>query len=1089
MAAAKVTKKPKNLSVSKLALVREKDTHKMKATWTVPKALTKSDSHQRVTDLRITWTIDVSNKTAKNDPKKVKKDKKETHTAASINLNDFEIGKTKYDRKSFYPFKGKPYLKSVTVTVTPYNGKGNAKSDSETKSFVAPDKPTLDDIEFDASTGKCSTKITAAEDAGYKEKYDTYYKAVATLVSGNTRTELKKDEGSFTEAEQPIEFDAGNYQGLSYSDYIQFTVTTYSRGYAGNSGDVTKSYYVSYPGQVEITDVDVPEKATQGKCTLNIKTNSTTTHPVDVVRLDYLADCEYATAAEIPSSESWTESNIVDNGDCTALSIPVEDILPRAGNHTWVRVTSWHGNEDVLYRYSAYKEVTKLYQSAPTATDDEIYILSTEAGADGESALVQLGWNKDGQDDSTGTELTWSTDASSWKSTEPPQQYQFTWSDGQLVDGQTTYHDSALITIKSLAKESKYYIKARRYLEGETQTTYSDYAEDICLTGVTPESIVATAPRYVPAGEPLQVRWAFSGYNIQKEWRITTTTGNEYALTADVAIASDKQYYTRSGAGTEESPYVYTVVTHPDVAYIATYYELVSTNGAIIERGDGSVGSAQISSKRLLDFATDNMLDYMVQVSTGGDFVISEPHKVTIVEPPELTLTAPQTLTAQPFAFSATVSAPSDLVVIIKSQGISGQMPQGRIVQADGDTVYSNQYAPVWVGTNAVMTLTADVTVNTDHTYYVLDSDGEVPVNGYFYSIVNNPIDAEIGTYYEMTDAVVDDTFTTTISVPEGLDFIDTGSYILSVVAIDRTTELKSPEAVAAFDVHWTHQAPNPEGSVTITPIDTTDEDGYHTMAAQIDLTPPAGSCVETTDTTVVEGKQYYEITGAGTEESPYVVTRVEPQAGDNPSSSGWYETGNDLYDIYRMDVENPSLIGRGFPLDHTVIDRYAPFGDSMDLNYRVAIRTPDGDVDFDDIEYEAQSENMRFDWAEDYLELPYGNSMGDSYKKDAIIRHHMDGTADGYWNTGVERKSALRSDIIKIMQPEDVKKARTLARYAGPVFVRLPDGSAYEADVQVTDLSKKNDAVVSAAFDANEIDITDEFTLPIPYEVPDEEE
>ena len=238
-----------------------------------------------------------------------------------------------------------------------------------------------------------------------------------------------------------------------------------------------------------------------------------------------------------------------------------------------------------------------------------------------------------------------------------------------------------------------------------------------------------------------------------------------------------------------------------------------------------------------------------------------------------------------------------------------------------------------------------------------------------------------------------------------------------------------------------------------------------------------------------MEGKQYYEITGAGTEESPYVVTRVEPQAGDNPSSSGWYETGNDLYDIYRMDVENPSLIGRGFPLDHTVIDRYAPFGDSMDLNYRVAIRTPDGDVDFDDIEYEAQSENMRFDWAEDYLELPYGNSMGDSYKKDAIIRHHMDGTADGYWNTGVERKSALRSDIIKIMQPEDVKKARTLARYAGPVFVRLPDGSAYEADVQVTDLSKKNDAVVSAAFDANEIDITDEFTLPIPYEVPDEEE
>ena len=46
-----------------------------------------------------------------------------------------------------------------------------------------------------------------------------------------------------------------------------------------------------------------------------------------------------------------------------------------------------------------------------------------------------------------------------------------------------------------------------------------------------------------------------------------------YALTADATLVSGKTYYTRSGSGTAESPYVYTAVASPDVTNIATYYE------------------------------------------------------------------------------------------------------------------------------------------------------------------------------------------------------------------------------------------------------------------------------------------------------------------------------------------------------------------------------------------------------------------------------------------------------------------------------------------------------------------------------------
>jgi len=45
----------------------------------------------------------------------------------------------------------------------------------------------------------------------------------------------------------------------------------------------------------------------------------------------------------------------------------------------------------------------------------------------------------------------------------------------------------------------------------------------------------------------------------------------EYALTSDTALTSGKTYYTRSGSA---GSYVYTAVTSPLVANIATYYEM-----------------------------------------------------------------------------------------------------------------------------------------------------------------------------------------------------------------------------------------------------------------------------------------------------------------------------------------------------------------------------------------------------------------------------------------------------------------------------------------------------------------------------------
>jgi len=49
-----------------------------------------------------------------------------------------------------------------------------------------------------------------------------------------------------------------------------------------------------------------------------------------------------------------------------------------------------------------------------------------------------------------------------------------------------------------------------------------------------------------------------------------------YALTSDVEIVEGKTYYTRTGSGTDEDPYVYTPVEEPDVEDLPTYYEVTS---------------------------------------------------------------------------------------------------------------------------------------------------------------------------------------------------------------------------------------------------------------------------------------------------------------------------------------------------------------------------------------------------------------------------------------------------------------------------------------------------------------------------------
>ena len=957
--AVPVTQKPTIAVCYLTSPKRDNNSHVMRSTWNCSNYSLNENYGARITKLQIDWFLGIKG----TDIKKTVLTENERINGHSVNLNNFTVGSKTYTRSDFYPFENKPKLNYVTVAVWSKNEKGLGLKVTQTRKFTLPKKPTIDNFTYTNNTGTVSTVIRTDAGLGYAERYDTRYKVtIQNTRTGNTWTQY---DNSSTSTAINIAYDVTDRDLLSYGDYVRITVSAWARGYVGVSDVVTKTFYVSYPKPATIKTIDVTGSGVTDKCTVIIDPNHTDAHPVDRVRLDYLANCEYRTSSRIPADAVWTLSNILDDKDCKALSIPVADIMPEQGKYTWVRVTSWHADENKFIRYSAYRRVTALETPAATAADDKIKVISATAGEDGKSILVQLGWNADGQDDSTGTELTWSDSEDTWKSTDDPKMHTFTWTDGVFVDGQTTYQDSALITIKGLSEGTKYYIRARRYLESDV-ITYSPYSDrKICITSETPEAIVAVCDRYVADDSSLAVSWTFSGNGVQKQWQI------------------------------------------------------VDSGGAVIANADNSLGSTEISAERLATFATNNVVTFTVQASTGSGFVASANNVVEIVSNPTLAITADSEVTAQPFSFDAVVSTPCDLRVVVTSQGATGQFPDKIRRQTDGDTIWSDIVVPEW----GEYSLTEDVAIVSGKTYYTLEDDGT-------YEPVAEPDVSDIATYYEFTY-----TGEATITLPDGLDFWNGNNYTLSVIATDRQTELQSTEQTADFVIDWDNPATDPTGAVTLAYIDEIDqESGAHRQAAQITLTAPTGSAA------------------------------------------------TDVYDVYRMTGGGAYLIGEGLPLAYVVADEYAPYGDGLDLFYRIALRTIDGDVAFTDVYYTASGKALRLDWSGGTLELPYNIGISDKYKKDVETRNHMDGSVDAYWNENVEHRGALNSDVIRLVNQSDIWAARQLAQYPGAAFVRTPDGSAYEADVQITDMSV-NGPLESIAIDAIEIGLTQEFLLPTPTE------
>lgn len=255
-------------------------------------------------------------------------------------------------------------------------------------------------------------------------------------------------------------------------------------------------------------------------------------------------------------------------------------------------------------------------------------------------------------------------------------------------------------------------------------------------------------------------------------------------------------------------------------------------------------------------------------------------------------------------------------------------------------------------------------------------------------------------------------TYTATATLPAGLDFKDKGRYVASAFCVDPVTGMASGRRVSNFRVDWSHQALAPTATVTV------DSDG---------------------------------------------VATVVPFAPTGSAAS-------DVADVYRVTPDGVTRIASSVKYGSAVVDSNAPFS-KHEMYYRVANRTADGDVEWADVPYSHVRSTMRFDWDGGSVELPYNIVRSDSWAKDFERRQHLDGSRPGYWNAGADRDSSLSTDLIRFSSQADQEAVRELARHAGPVFVRLPNGCAYEANVEVDNLSESyGSGAVEASFKVNEV-------------------
>ena len=576
-----------------------------------------------------------------------------------------------YNRLKYHPLKSGRHLDSVTATIIHGNSttsevvaRGNYnkgdKHTSLTMKFKPPKMPLVSAPDYDDETHDITFTITPNDEGpeltgGVYERYDTMTR-IMRQDSSNRNNTYKTEKAVVNWASSTSDSIEKTYRlaeatSLPVGQWVKITCQAYARGLAGDSSTRSVSYVFAHPAQAQITKITCSGKKSTDYVTVTLKTNNSSTAPVDSVKLQRLRSTAITTAAAAGLADGWEDvSGAVDNGNCKGLTDLVENALPTAQMHTWYRLVTTHG---AYTRNSVPVEAKCLYSAKNPQSDDVLKYAAFMPGSDGASIYCRLAWNPD---DSNRTQISWSEYEDAWESTEQPSTCDVTWLDsGGWTDPSTstTYEYVATVTIRGLDEGKEYYVRSRRGLvDGDVESwgSWCPAPSYPVSTALAPSDVVLTVPAVVERGSGIDCSWTFDGGE-QTAWEIAYLDGS-----ARKAIAS----------------------------------------------GEGSAGATTIPASAISGM---DALKLSVSVTAGGEWASSDWVPVSIEDAPSLSMSMSSTITAQPVSISLTSDNPRTAVTVyITSGGVASATPDGQAVQADGDVVWADVVSPAWTTSDSTIT-------------------------------------------------------------------------------------------------------------------------------------------------------------------------------------------------------------------------------------------------------------------------------------------------------------------------------------------------------------------------------------------------
>lgn len=170
-----------------------------------------------------------------------------------------------------------------------------------------------------------------------------------------------------------------------------------------------------------------------------------------------------------------------------------------------------------------------------------------------------------------------------------------------------------------------------------------------------------------------------------------------------------------------------------------------------------------------------------------------------------------------------------------------------------------------------------------------------------------------------------------------------------------------------------------------------------------------------------------------------------------------------DKCDIYRLSIDAPVLIYKGAVFGISYVDPYPAIGENG--GHRVVYRTVNGDyitedgaIAWIDLPDGFDVDYSLIDFGGDQIRLPYNLTLSNQWKKDFQETKYLGGAVQGDWNPAVSRTLNLGTVLVTLKHEDSIASMRRLAVFPGICHIRTPDGSSFDADVQVSE-SRSYDA------------------------------